>query len=657
MAKQKIFRKVLTAALALTVASGTGAFAVNGNIALETPGTLAVSAATLPTDNGSYLSSTSLTTANTGLTAYAKFKGGEGIYRYAYSYKKDGGDWVKVTVDTTSAKSQKITLPRRAGFYTIRIAVWDSRDHYASKYLNVTVKNKTGKAFSGNSSSLSSSSTWAKWTITANANFTGGTEPYQYKYSYKNDGGSWRDVTSYVTNQNQKITLPDEPGFYTVRVAAIDADGNYQSKYLDLTVKKNTNISFHEFRSTLSSNSTWAGWTITANADFSGGTQPYTYKYSYRLGNGSWTDVTKNYVKNASQKIKMPSTAGYYTIRIAAKDAVGNYQSTYRYIPVNKDTKKTFKDNGSNLSTTSTWVNWTVTANAKFTGGAEPYKYKYSYRLENGSWTDVSSSYSYTAKSQKIKMPSTPGNYTVRIAAIDGKGKYLSKYINLKVKQDTKLPFKDNGSDLSSKLRFVNSDVSVYADFTGGVKPYTYKIDYKQSNGSWKTVKNYSSVSETSFKLPSQPGTYAVRIAAKDANGTYQSKYINVTVVSDKPSIGSDKMEMLELINRARSNSGVSTVTLDNELTVAANIRAKETTQLFSVQRPDGREWYTVLYELGLVSYAQTAGTNIIEDCSSPSTAMNSWLSSRSGEEPITYPSFTKVGIGRYKNNWVLIFR
>ena len=267
------------------------------------------------------------------ITVNAQATGGSGSYSYKYSYRKNGGDWIYVT-DYVDDAQQKITMPDKEGFYTIRAAAADSDGGYASKYFYVTVKRAIGGKFRDNNSSLSSTATWVNWTVRGYAKFTGGTAPYKYKYSYKNGSGEWVTAKDYTDSDNVGIKLPDIPGNYTVRISSLDSTGNYASKYCSILVRKDTKTKFADNGSSASLNPANPGRGIKARASFTGGVMPYKYKYSYRK-NGKWTDVG-GYTYSDTKDITLPSE-GSYTIRVAALDATGKYAS--RYIGINTQEK------------------------------------------------------------------------------------------------------------------------------------------------------------------------------------------------------------------------------------------------------------------------------------------------------------------------------
>ncbi len=505
------------------------------------------------------------------------------------------------------------------------------------------------------------SQTTVEWgsTVRAFADFTGGVGSYTYKYSLREDGEDWEDVGDVTDQESCDIKLPYDPGFYTVRVAAWDSKGTYASKYLSLTVYREYDNNFREYYSELSTNSTWAGWTITAEPWFTGGAEPYKYKYSYRNGNGAWVDVT-NYTTNTKQKIKMPNAPGNYTVRIASLDALGAYASKYLPLQVKKDTKQKFEQYGSSLSSTSTWANWTITAKAGFKGGVKPYKYRYSIKLASeSSFTDISDGY-VTNPTYKIKQ-SDPGRYVVRISALDGAGKYASKYINLTVKKDYGGTIRDNGSTLSGSHAFVNDYYNASAVFTGGVAPYTYKFDVKLGNGSWKTVQNYSDKSYAKINTNSQNGSYTVRVCAKDAKGKYASKYLKIYVMKPKTSLNSNENQVLNTINNERKSRGLSALKFDSKLGAAANVRANEIDDRFSVYRPSGEDMSTFLNSLHMYisNGEEYLGQGNTSNASTVVAAMKNVYSYYTGKYEtsgiLTNGTYTKIGLAQNGNYWYFV--
>ena len=116
--------------------------------------------------------------------------------------------------------------------------------------------------------------------------------------------------------------------------------------------------------------------------------------------------------------------------------------------------------------------------------------------------------------------------------------------------------------------------------------------------------------------------------------------------------------EVLKLVNEYRASNGLSPVSLDNAISSAANIRAKEIVRSFSHTRPDGRSCFTALSDSG-ISY-NGAGENIAYGQDTPKEVMTAWMNSQGHRANILNGSFTKLGVGIYSSGgtiyWVQLF-
>lgn len=113
-----------------------------------------------------------------------------------------------------------------------------------------------------------------------------------------------------------------------------------------------------------------------------------------------------------------------------------------------------------------------------------------------------------------------------------------------------------------------------------------------------------------------------------------------------------------ELVNKERRSAGVGSVTLDDELSAAAQIRAEELVEFFSHDRPDGSSGFTVLTDQG-ITYT-SCGENIASGQSTAKQVMNDWMSSAGHKNNILRKSFSRIGVGCYTDNgttyWVQLF-
>ena len=119
--------------------------------------------------------------------------------------------------------------------------------------------------------------------------------------------------------------------------------------------------------------------------------------------------------------------------------------------------------------------------------------------------------------------------------------------------------------------------------------------------------------------------------------------------------------EVLAQCNAQRQASGIAALSLDPELTKAANIRAQEIATLFSHTRPDGRKCFTVLDQIGYSYWS--AGENIAAGYGNSSAVMNGWMNSPGHRSNILNAGFKRLGVGyvyipnsEYGYYWVQIF-
>ena len=117
--------------------------------------------------------------------------------------------------------------------------------------------------------------------------------------------------------------------------------------------------------------------------------------------------------------------------------------------------------------------------------------------------------------------------------------------------------------------------------------------------------------------------------------------------------------QVLQLVNRERLKEGLPALTLDADVTTAANVRAKEIKQSFSHTRPNGSSFSTALKEQG-VSF-NGSGENIAWGQTSPEQVMNGWMNSAGHRANILNQKFKNIGIGFYqdeagRNYWVQLF-
>lgn len=120
--------------------------------------------------------------------------------------------------------------------------------------------------------------------------------------------------------------------------------------------------------------------------------------------------------------------------------------------------------------------------------------------------------------------------------------------------------------------------------------------------------------------------------------------------------------EVLRLVNEIRTSAGIREVSGSEQLNHAADVRADEIFRLFDHNRPDGREWYSILDECGIQTGGYL-GENIAAGTPTPAQVVDQWVASPDHYANILNPSFKMLGIGFYENAddpyhyyWVQIF-
>ena len=89
-----------------------------------------------------------------------------------------------------------------------------------------------------------------------------------------------------------------------------------------------------------------------------------------------------------------------------------------------------------------------------------------------------------------------------------------------------------NSSSVSTTSARTGQDITAYGSAEGGSGSYTYAYYYKKSTASsWTTKKSYSSADSAVFNFTSA-GTYNIKVAVKDSNGTVEEQTFTVTVTT-----------------------------------------------------------------------------------------------------------------------------
>ncbi|MBQ7031419.1 MAG: CAP domain-containing protein [Bacilli bacterium] len=181
----------------------------------------------------------------------------------------------------------------------------------------------------------------------------------------------------------------------------------------------------------------------------------------------------------------------------------------------------------------------------------------------------------------------------------------------------------------------------------------SYKYGVKITTTNTYKVDTYSDGSEDKTKISSK--TIYDKTTFNATSNDLKSEAS--TIASKNKSI---YQEVLNHVNNYRSEVGENNLTLDNNLSIAATIRALEMayTDKFSHTRPDGSNCFTVLDDLGIMVF--TSGENIAYGYNNASSVSKGWRDSEGHYKNMIDTNFNKIGVGMaqldgYKY-WVQLF-
>jgi uncharacterized protein YkwD len=166
----------------------------------------------------------------------------------------------------------------------------------------------------------------------------------------------------------------------------------------------------------------------------------------------------------------------------------------------------------------------------------------------------------------------------------------------------------------------------------GGTGPHTFspKSNYTREQGIASILKFYDWILAAMEDIPQQD--IPLGVVNVPLETLFQGQYA---------------AEVIEHINIQRANAGLADLSPGPDaLYSAALVRARELEVLFSHDRPDGREWFTVFEEFDLTGIC---AENAAFAYSTPEKAVKGWMGSIAHRVHILNPAYTKVGIGIHR--------
>ncbi len=176
----------------------------------------------------------------------------------------------------------------------------------------------------------------------------------------------------------------------------------------------------------------------------------------------------------------------------------------------------------SNISRTSFYPGGTATVTATVSGGEKPYRYRFAYQVNGGSWVylnDYNSSPKISFVYDKV------GKYTVRSFAKDNKNRSLSCDVSFTVEEEI-LPLK-NTSSVDKTTVDLEDQITVYGKCTGGKAPYKYSYYYSGYGGVQKSFGTFDNDKPLKLRFDN-PGYYTVKVIIKDSEGVSVTKRFSI---------------------------------------------------------------------------------------------------------------------------------
>lgn len=159
-----------------------------------------------------------------------------------------------------------------------------------------------------------------------------------------------------------------------------------------------------------------------------------------------------------------------------------------------------------------------------------------------------------------------------------------------------------------------------------------------------KTLAQWLNAESTKELLMSETYSY-IGIGYAEQTGSDYQHYWTVCLMNTAEGLSE---KLLGQVNAYRTESGLSPLTMQNELSSVANIRAEELAQNFSYTRPDGSDHMTVLNNLSF-SY-EKAEELLAAGKSDAVKTLDLWMDSESHRSVLMSDSYQHAGVGFFSD-------
>lgn len=114
---------------------------------------------------------------------------------------------------------------------------------------------------------------------------------------------------------------------------------------------------------------------------------------------------------------------------------------------------------------------------------------------------------------------------------------------------------------------------------------------------------------------------------------------------------GVQEYEILDTINRVRTEQGLTQLELDTELCGIVSQRSYELSQYWSHTRPDGRDYATVLEDFGFPGEALGELSVYVSGGFDGASVAQKWLGSETHRQMLLMTDISRMGIGIFQTN------
>lgn len=211
-------------------------------------------------------------------------------------------------------------------------------------------------------------------------------------------------------------------------------------------------------------------------------------------------------------------------------------------------------------------------------------------------------------------------------------------------------------------------------------------VTQKQVNPKQTTISNHAHTAAPTPVITQASSTTASRITTKDTQNTQfglpsnlldliqtptanpsnpsedttSEEKVPTTPTNQTQEIEKDSSQfaeqVLDLVNQERSKAGLSSLSMSEELSNMAMVKAQDmyNNNYFDHNSPTHGSPFDMMKEFG-ITY-NTAGENIAKGQTSPTQVMKDWMNSPGHKANILNNGYTQIGISYYNNAWVQEF-